>query len=382
VTDTDGIPPDDGRGRSLPARWLRRLAVATGTTVLGVSGVAWLVYTHLDGNIRTDHSAEAELARHAAERPPPGAGDAQNVLIIGTDSRRGANAVYGRDSGTQRSDTVILLHLSGGRRDATAVSIPRDLMVPMPSCTEPDGRRTAAQHAQFNSSFEWGGVACTIRTVEQLTGIRVNHYLIIDFTGFKRMVDAVDGVRVCVAEPMRDGDARLDLPAGRQVLGGDQALGYVRSRHAFGDGSDTERISRQQDFLASLVRKVKSDGVLFDPVKLYPVLNAATESVVADPGLDSLNKLYDLVASVRHTPDSRIRFLTVPREPYADDPNRDQLVEPQAEELFAALRADRPVVLRRTAAPVPSAAPVSTDGLAAGTAWFTGTSADHDTCGR
>ncbi len=238
---------------------------------------------------------------------------------------------------------MILLHLAGGRRSATAVSIPRDLMVPVPGCTGRDGRQTPAGLAQFNSSFERGGAACTIRTVERLTGIRVDHHLTIDFTGFKRMVNAVHGVQVCVPQPMRDPDAHLDLRAGRQTLDGDEALGYVRSRHAFGNGSDTERIARQQAFLASLVKKIKSDGVLFNPTRLYPVLDSATRSVVADPGLDSLTKLYDLVAGFKHTPGGQIRFLTVPREPYAADPNRDQLVQPAANELFAALRADRPV---------------------------------------
>lgn len=323
------------------------------------SGAGWLVYRHLDANIHTDTGAEAELARHAAERPPPSARDVQNVLVIGTDSRAAGNDEYGRDDGTQRSDTLILLHLADHRSSATAVSIPRDLMAPIPGCARRDGHSTAARTAQLNWAFALGGAACTIRTVEGLTGIRVDHYLIVDFTGFKRMVNAVDGVRVCLAAPMRDPRADLDLPAGPQVLDGEQALGFVRSRHAaLGDGSDTERIARQQTFLAALVDKVRGTGVLFNPAKLYPLLDAATRSVVADPGLDSLTKLYDLVASLRHTPGSRIRFLTVPREPYVFDPNRDQLVQPAAERLFAALRADRAVAPRPAA---PTVAPVADD---------------------
>ena len=349
MTDTDGTPggepgPGGSGGVRRRRRLLRWLALATGLALLVGAGAGWLLYQHLDGNIRTDSGAEAELARHARDRPPPSAHHTQNVLIIGTDSRGGANRGYGHDNHTQRSDTVILLHLAGNRRSVTAVSIPRDLMVRVPACAGTGGGRTAAGLAQFNSSFERGGAACTIRTVEALTGLRVDHHLIIDFTGFKRMVDAVDGVRVCIPVPMHDPKAHLDLPAGRQTLDGEQALGYVRSRHVTGNGSDTERIDRQQGFLASLVRKVKSDGVLLNPAKLYPVLDAATRSVVADPGLDSLTKLYDLVASLRHTPDGRIRFLTVPREPYPYNRNRDQLVQPQAAQLFTALRADRQVL--------------------------------------
>ncbi|MDI5965212.1 LCP family protein [Streptomyces sp. SL13] len=335
-----------GGGRSrrlgrLRAHWGRWLALSLGLVVLVVAGAGWVVFERLNGNIRTDSGAEAELERHAAERPPPSAHRSQNILVIGTDSRSGANGAYGHDNGTQRADTVILLHLAGGRHSATAVSIPRDLMVPVPACGGAGGSGGPAGTAQFNSAFERGGAACVIRTVEGMTGLRVDHHLVIDFTGFKHVVDAVDGVRVCVRRPMRDPRAHLDLRAGTQRLDGDQALGFVRSRHVDGDGSDTERIGRQQEFLAALAAKVKSDGVLLNPGRLYPVLDAATRSVVADPGLDSLSRLYDLVASLRHTPSGRIRFLTVPREPYTADRDRDQLLQPAAGHLFAALRADR-----------------------------------------
>ncbi|WP_269855805.1 LCP family protein [Streptomyces sp. RPT161] len=340
-------PPGDPRRRPLRRqRWLRCVALASALLLVVGAGVIWLLYEHLEDNIRTDTGAEAELRRHMAERPPPGANGTDNVLIIGTDSRGGDNGAYGADSGTARSDTVILLHLAAGRGSATAVSIPRDLMVNVPSCRKPDGHQTTAQFAQFNWSFAWGGAACTIRTVEQLTGIRVDHHVQLDFTGFKRMVDAVNGVEVCVPYRVHDRDAKLDLAAGRQLLHGEQALGYVRSRHGFGDGSDTERMDRQQGFLASLVRKMQSNGVLYNPAKLYPVLDAATSSITADPGLNSLTKLYDVIRGLQKTPTDQIRFLTVPREPYVDDYNRDQLMHPQADQLFAALRADQLVAVR------------------------------------
>jgi LCP family protein required for cell wall assembly len=354
----------------LGGHWVRWLALATGLLVLLAAGAGWLVFARLNGNIRTDSGAEAELERHAGERPPPSAHRSQNVLVVGTDSRSGHNRGYGRDNGTQRSDTVILLHLAGGRRSATAVSIPRDLVVPVPSCAGPGGVRTAAGTAQFNAAFQRGGIACTIRTVEGVTGLRVDHHLVIDFTGFKRVVDAVDGVRVCVRAPMRDPRAHLDLPAGVRTLDGDEALGYVRSRHAGGDGSDTERISRQQQFLAALAAKVKSNGVLLNPAKLYPVLDAATRSVVTDPGLDSLSRLYDLVASLRHTPRGRIRFLTVPREPMPGDRDRDRLLQPAAGRRLATRRAHP-----HPAATAPSARPHS--GATAGT----GTTSAGDVCG-
>ncbi len=185
-------------------------------------------------------------------------------------------------------------------------------MVTVPSCRKPDGSRTREQFEQFNLAFEVGGTACTIRTVEKLTGTRVDHHMVIDFQGFKKMVDAVDGVEVCLKEPVDDADAHLKLPAGRQTLHGEQALGFVRARKSLGNGSDTERMDRQQQFLGALVNKVQSNGVLLNPARLYPVLDAATRSITTDAGLDSLRDLYDLARSMRAIPTERVQFLTVP----------------------------------------------------------------------
>jgi LCP family protein required for cell wall assembly len=373
-------------------RILRAVLIGSGCLVLAAAGLAWGAYHKLDANIRTDRTTSRILGDHESERPAPVVEKATNILLIGSDSRSGANAKYGH-SGGERSDTTILLHLAADRKSATAVSIPRDLMVDIPACDKPGGGETRAQHAQFNWAFEFGGAACTIRTVENLTGIRIDHHLIVDFTGFKKMVDAVGGVDVCLPHAVQDHDAKLNLPAGRQTLRGEDALAYVRARHAFGDGSDTERIGRQQQFLGSLVKKIKSNGVLLNPAKLYPVLDAATSSLTADPGLDSLGKLYALARSLQRIPTEDVRFVTAPREPYVLDPNRDQLVQPAANELFAALREDRPVrVADHVGGPTgaPSGAP---SGAASGGGpspsasaevpepSFTGTTADRDICG-
>ncbi|WTI42743.1 LCP family protein [Streptomyces sp. NBC_00589] len=316
--------------------------------MLGAVGVGWAAYEKLNANITPDEAAAAELARYEKERPTALVGDAQNVLLIGSDSRSGdGNQKYGRDSGTERSDTTILLHLAANRRSATAVSLPRDLMVDMPSCRRPDGSRTKPVFAMFNSAFEVGGSACTIRTVEKLTNIRVDHHMVVDFHGFKDMVDAVDGVEVCLKEPIDDKEAKLKLPAGKVVLSGEQALGYVRARKSIGDGSDTDRMDRQQRFLGALVNKVRSNDVLLNPAKLYPVLDAATSSLTTDPELASLRGLYDLVRGMRNIPTERVQFLTVPRTSYVLNVNRDQLVEPAAAELFARLRADAPLVVSK-----------------------------------
>ncbi|MFI5855107.1 LCP family protein [Streptomyces parvulus] len=363
-----------GLRRRRRRRRLGRAGIAVAVLAVGAVGVGWAVYAKLSGNITSDEAAAAELARYERERPTALVRGAQNVLLIGSDSRAGdGNARYGRDSGTERSDTTILLHLAAGRDRATAVSLPRDLMVDVPGCRGRDGSRTEPVFAQFNYAFAAGGSACSIRTVEKLTGIRVDHHVVVDFQGFKKMVDALDGVEVCLREPVDDKDAGLRLPAGRVTLDGEQALGYVRARKSLGDGSDTDRMDRQQRFLGALVNKVQSNGVLLNPVKLYPVLDAATSSLTTDPNLASLRGLYDLVRGLRDVPTERVQFLTVPREAYSGDPNRDQLVQPDAGRLFARLRTDEAVTIAAPARGVPSDAdsPAPT---------FSGNTADEKVC--
>lgn len=338
--------PEGGGVSARKGHWLRWTALAASFLVLVAAGVGWWMYQKLDGNITTDTSAAAELKAYEKERPTPVVMDAQNILLIGSDSRAGDNREYGRDDGgSQRSDTTILLHLAADRKSATAVSLPRDLMVEIPSCRTSDGKETRERFTQFNTAFEVGGTACTIRTVERMTGIRVDHHMVVDFNGFKDMVDAVDGVEICLKEPIDDKDAHLELPAGRQTLDGEEALGYVRARKTLGDGSDTERMERQQQFLGALVNKMQSNGVLLNPTRLYPVLDAATKSLTTDPGLDSLRDLYDLVRGMRNVPTEQVQFLTVPRQPYRNNANRDELVEPDAGDLFEQLREDRPVAV-------------------------------------
>ncbi|WP_405937033.1 LCP family protein [Streptomyces sp. NBC_00726] len=326
--------------------WLRWTALGLSFLVLVAAGVGWWLYKKLDGNIRTDTSAAAELKAYEKERPVSVVHDAENILLIGSDSRAGDNREYGRDDGgSQRSDTTILLHLAANRKSATAMSVPRDLMVDIPVCHKADKTATRAQFAQFNWAFEMGGTACTIRTVEKMTGIRIDHHMVIDFSGFKDMVDAVHGVEICLKEPVDDKDAHLKLAAGRHKLNGEQALGYVRARKSLGNGSDTDRMDRQQQFLGALVNKVQSNGVLLNPTRLYPVLDAATKALTTDPGLDSLKDLYDLVRGMRDIPTEKVQFLTVPRQPYHLNRNRDELVQPDADKLFKQLRDDKPVAV-------------------------------------
>jgi LCP family protein required for cell wall assembly len=357
VTDTVGKPLGPGLGASATGtgllrrhrrRWVKATALGVAALVVAGVGAGWAVYAKLSNNITADDAAARELERYERERPTELVRGAQNILLIGSDTRAGeGNSAYGRDLGSERSDTTILLHLAANRRSATAVSLPRDLMVDIPGCRQQDGSRSKPVFAMFNHAFQVGGSACTIRTVEKLTNIRIDHHVVVDFSGFKKMVDAVDGVQVCLKEPIDDKAALLKLPAGKVRLNGEQALGFVRARKSLGDGSDTERMERQQRFLGALVDKVQSNDVLLNPVKLYPVLDAATSALTTDPELASLRGLYQLVRGLRDIPAERVQFLTVPRESYIYDSNRDQLVEPEAEKLFARLRADQPVAVAR-----------------------------------
>ncbi|MER7764958.1 LCP family protein [Streptomyces sp. NPDC097619] len=394
MTDQPGVPQAGlpGPGAEPPAprrrrRLLRWIGLGLAFLVLLGAGLGWWLYRKLDGNIKADTTAADELERYEQERPALTVRGAQNILLIGSDSRAGtANSQYGRGQG-QRSDTTILLHLAADRKSATAVSIPRDLVTDIPSCRATDGSRTPAQTAQFNWAFQFGGAACTIRTVEKMTGIRIDHHMVVDFQGFKKMIDAVGGVEVCLKQPIDDTEAKLKLPAGRQTLLGEQALGFVRARQSLGNGSDTDRMGRQQQFLASLVEKVQSNGVLLNPARLYPLLDAATSAVTTDPDLASLRGLYDFVRSVRDIPADEVRFLTAPRRPFPGNPNRDQLLEPDAARLFQQLRMDRPVTVVRASGDTEESGAAETPGTSGTTPatpapvpTFTGTTGGEVTC--
>jgi LCP family protein required for cell wall assembly len=315
--------------------------VTLAVLLAGGATTAFVAYYRLNNNI-TAQDVEKLLGTDRPKKVAEKAEDreAKNILLMGSDKRKGANAdnVEG-----ERSDTTILLHLAADRKSAVMVSIPRDSVVDIPTCTKEDGTEVPARQAQmFNSAFSEGGAACTIRTVEKLTNILIDHHVVIDFTGFKDMVNALNGVEVCVPTDVTDSKSHLDLQAGRQTVKGQQALAYVRTRHALGNGSDLSRIDRQQAFLGSMVSKVRSTGLLLRPDRLYNFLAAATNSLTTDPGLASLNKLRKLAQDVQGIATKDVTFVTVPNEPYVNDPNRVQF-KPSAEALWNSLRFDQPL---------------------------------------
>jgi len=366
-----------GRRRApRPHRWRRALQVLGASVALVLvlaSATAYLAYRHFDGNIASE-DVTARLGTDRPERLPRNAAEQQpqNILLIGSDTREGAgDAKYGRSVTGARSDTTILLHLSADRERATFVSIPRDSWVDIPACQRDDGSMSAPMTERFNLAYSEGGSACTIKTVEKLTNVYVDHHVVVDFSGFKRMVNALGGVEVCLEEPVYDKLSKLDLPAGRQTVKGEQALAYVRVRY-IGDGSDISRISRQQTFLSSMIQRAKSTQLLLNPVRLYSFLDAATQSLTTDPGLNSLNTLRKLAQSVQGIEPANVRFVTVPNQTNPADPNTVVWTE-QADRLFAAIKRDEqwPPPRRRALTVAPDKVQVrvldasSTPGLAA-----------------
>ncbi|MEV6042242.1 LCP family protein [Streptomyces xanthochromogenes] len=321
------------------------LAVTVSLLVLLTAGAGW-IYIQLDGNIETF------AADGVSDDRPPASANGSNVLVIGTDARTDGNSDLGggdkNDIG--RSDTAFLLHVYADQKHAVAVSIPRDTLVDIPACKLPDGTWTKPEtDTMFNAAYSVGQTAkgnpaCTQNTVEKLTGLRVDHTVVVDFKGFAKMTEAVGGVQVCLPQdvyqkdlnPNRSTRGTQIFAKGPQTVSGQKALDYVRIRHGIGDGSDIGRIKRQQAFVASLMKKVKSDGM--SPTSLLPLADAATQSLTVDPGLGSADKLISFALSMKNIDLHNTKFVTLP---WRYQGARVAIVHPDAEALWAALKADR-----------------------------------------
>jgi LCP family protein required for cell wall assembly len=310
----DQIPPRPRRVVTPPRRkrprWVRILAWSgafLGILTVAVGGFGYYEYRKINHNInRVDALAPNDPSIKDAAKQL----NAENFLLIGSDSREGANSKYGQVGG-QRSDTTILAHLSPDRQHAILVSFPRDAWVTIPSCVRTNGSTVAEHDDMFNSAFELGGPSCTIRTIQKMTGVKINHYVQVEFDGFKAMVDAVGGVPINSCEDAYDKDSGLRLHKGVQTLHGEQALSFVRARHNLGDGSDLDRINRQQSFLAAMMRVATSGKILLNPIRLTRFLNAASKSVTLDRQT-TLNDLRGLAGQVRGLDPKRVTFLTAP----------------------------------------------------------------------
>ncbi|ETK33491.1 LCP family protein [Microbispora sp. ATCC PTA-5024] len=284
---------------------------------------------------------------------PVNATGAINVLLVGSDSRAGANKKYGQHlvNDGERTDTIMLLHVSPNRDGATLLSFPRDSMVMIPSCRNAQNVTVAPHLGMINSAFSDGGMICTRRTIENLTNIPIDHFVKVDFTGFKNIVNALGGIQICLPQAVNDKQSKLNLTAGKHLVKGEEALAYVRLRHGLGDGSDIARIKRQQVFISQVVKKATSTALLTDVGRLREFITAAAQSVTMDDGLNT-ETLLQIASSASKLSAKGFKATTVPWEPYAADHNRVQWKQPDATNLFNAIRSDTEVT--PTAAPTPS----------------------------
>jgi LCP family protein required for cell wall assembly len=315
MTTTGSEPTAATAGDTHRRHVVRRiLAVLSVMTVLAttLSGVGWATLNKLSGNIQTK-DVTAELGQRPVKATSAAQGDYQavNILVMGTDTRTGQGTGYGNAndtaSGNGHSDTTILFHISADRQHALAVSIPRDSIVTRPEC-----KGSGTTTGRINTAFAEGGAGCAIKAVEHLTGVFIDHYVVVDFNGFKAVVNALGGVEVCLTTAVDDPKSHLKLSAGSHLLNGDDALKFARVRHGIGDGSDISRIGRQQDFLSSIIRAATNKGLLLNPTKLYSVLSAVTDSLTTDPQLGTFDLQQTLATSLASIPTSNITFVTVP----------------------------------------------------------------------
>lgn len=328
--------PRRGKG-SRRRRILKWTAVSTAAVLLAAVGVAAYAVIHLNGNIK--HTALLpSTVTQSAEAPDKFGDTAMNVLLIGTDARvTSADCSLGGDcssGGNGNSDVMMVIHLAADRTNSTIMSIPRDTMTTVPDCGT-----NKSYYGMINSSLAYGA-SCTVATVHQLTGLTIDHYVEVDFSGVVAMSDAIGGVPVCVSDNMYDKDSGLRLNAGTSVVKGRQALEFVRTRHGFYDGSDLGREKAQHIFLSNMIRQVRSEASFTNLTNLYSVANAATKSLQVDDGLDGVTNLLSLFNTMNKVPTNRVTFVTMPW--ILDPQNTERVIPEQAEaaQMFANIKND------------------------------------------
>jgi LCP family protein required for cell wall assembly len=328
-------------------RWgFKGLAVGMGA-VLAVTGISvfQLSNTLKENNIQLIDAEGNAFAQ-------PGVEDLNgpiNLLLVGSDTRQGQGKGFGNEE-SELADVIMLLHISADRKNAVALSFPRDLMVPIPACPNPEGGAfSAMSRQQINSSIAYGGPVCTLLTIQALTGVKIPYLGVIDFRGVIEMSNAIGGVEVCVANPIDDPKAKLKLDAGVHTLQGREALAFLRTRYGVGDGSDLARISNQQVFLTSLLRKVKNEGVLNNPIYMYSLANAAARNMKLSDSMTDLGTMVALAGALRDVDLDKMTFLQVPSRGglSGSEAGRVEPIYDQAQLIFDRLANDQPVLIKK-----------------------------------
>ncbi|MEH6375169.1 LCP family protein [Streptomyces sp. KLMMK] len=332
------------RGRRRKARprrkgWRIAAWTTTGVVLAGGAGAGFLYYK-FNGNL-SSVDINAALGKN---RPDDVDNGSQDILVLGSDSRAGDNGKYGRDEGSSRSDTAMIVHVYAGHKKASVVSIPRDTIVARPECKTSEGRTSpAVKRGQFNEAYSIGGAVCAVKTVEAMTKIRMDHYLEVDFAGFRKLIDKLGGVEVTTTKAIHDKSSHLDLEAGTHKLNGEQSLGLVRTRKAVGDGSDLGRIKLQQSFIKALLDQVKQVGLFTSPTKLYGIADTATKALTTDRELASVDKLYSFANGLKGIGSGDMHMVTLPVGDDPADRNRVIPLTEASEQIWTALRSDRPI---------------------------------------
>ncbi|AEN11655.1 MULTISPECIES: LCP family protein [unclassified Streptomyces] len=309
--------------------------------LVGTATAGYLVYQHFNGNITAVSSDGAGTGGFSKDRPI-------NVLVIGTDKRTGdGNEGYGDKESVGHADTTILFHVSKDRTNATALSVPRDLIATVPDCpTKQDDGSTktipGTEGDRFNTSLGQSDrtPSCTMRTITELTGLEVDHFMVADFNAVKTLTTAVDGVDVCLAKDINDKKSHLNLAKGEHTLQGEEALSFLRTRYSVGFGSDLSRIELQQQFLSSLLRKLKSNDTLTSPTKMWTLAEAATKALTVDDKIADINELRKLGMELASVDPKNITFTTVPVLDNPDDKATVILDRSKAPQVFSMMRED------------------------------------------
>lgn len=311
------------------------------TVVVAVASTAAIAGSLVTDVISDVKTVELEGSIAAADLPAIGSMEGgTNILLVGSDEREGQTG-FG-----VLNDVTMLIHIAEDKSSATIVSFPRDLIIPIPSCPSEGGGRHAAMSAQpINVTLSYGGLPCTVLTVEALTGIDIPYAAMVTFNGVVAMSRAVGGVEVCVTSPIRDRESGLYLDPGTKVIQGGEALAFLRTRKAVGDGSDLSRIALQQSFLSSLVRTVKSNDTLTDINKLYGIATAATQNMTLSASLGGFDTMVSLALTLKDLDMSKISFVTYPGSTgSAEFPGKVIPNQFLAKELFDMIKADKPVI--------------------------------------